>query len=523
MCDSPLTAELSNGKFDGNITLHPLTRTTVKPENTVEDDSILFKSIPTKNDLRRVLERVSGALVDPTKESYGLSGTTRFSFSKLSFDPKGVRWDGTVDYDVKPDSGSNVTGSFPVVLQCFKVTPSTDDLSYTKFVAVDITYSLGRRRHEMNKDVLDARVKTFDLIKYNLSRELYKLYLPTDFPEGCKGNTFRSIYQLNSKIKSGSFATVCAGTHRVSRKKVAIKCTLRKKIKPYDDAVVYSEVGILMTLRHKYICPITDFFVQDDCYFMVLEYMEGGDLFDRLGKKKSYNENDARDLCKNLLEAVAFLHDNKIAHCDLKHNNLLLMCKDDDSFIKIADFGFAARVYAPNCLSDQCGTPYFVAPEIILRSPFGEKSDMWSVGVIMYCLLCGHVPFNGRRNVDLFRAVVNCQYTFGPEWDSMSSQSKSLIKSLLVTDPSTRMSAREALQSEWINLDADELESSMLSEASKQLSVFNARQKLKSIILTTQCAMAIQSFGVRKKHNLLVSREETPDEEVDVDYASDAD
>lgn len=535
MSGSPLTAELSNGKFDGVSSLNLSTRKTVKPDDI--DDSVIFKSIPTKNDLPQVLESVSTALVDPAKESYGLKGLHRFSFSKISFNPEDCVWDGIIDYEVDnlttsktgKEIVSSDTGRFRINLQCFRISSmSNEELdklsSYETFIAVDITSQLGKSRHEMNTGVLVARQKVFETVKHNVARELYKLYLPDEFPEGCKGKTFRSIYQLNSKIKSGSFATVCVGTHRASREKVAVKCTIRKKIQPYDDAVVYSEVGVLSTLKHKYICPINDFFIQDDCYFMVMEYMDGGDLFDRLGHKSTYNECDARDLCGKLLEAVSFLHDHNIAHCDLKHNNLLLKTKDDDSFVKIADFGFAARVYAPNSLSDQCGTPYFVAPEIILRQPFGEKSDMWSVGVIIYCLLSGRVPFNGRRNVDLFRAVVNCEYTFDAEWDKISAHAKDLIKSLLVTDPSARLSARDALRSEWIHDDKKvQLSKNSLEMTGRRLSVFNARQKLKSIILTTQCMVAIQSMGRSgRRRSLIVAPENVPDEDVDVDYASDA-
>lgn len=150
---------------------------------------------------------------------------------------------------------------------------------------------------------------------------------------------------------------------------------------------------------------------------------------------------------------------------------------------------------------------------------------MWSVGVIIYCLLAGRVPFNGRRNVDLFRAVVNCEYSFDADWDGISENAKDLIKSLLVTDPSQRMSAREALQSQWIHdASGPKLSGTSLSNASKQLSVFNARQKLKAIILTTQCMVAIQSMGRAKtKRNLLVAPQDIPDEVLDVDYTSDAD
>jgi len=172
-------------------------------------------------------------------------------------------------------------------------------------------------------------------------------------------------FYIDSQIKAGAFATVFEGTHRVSQKKVAIKCTLRKKISPRDDAAVFNEIGILAAMKHKYVCPIIDFFMQDDCYFMVMEYTGGGDLFDRLDHKGTYNESDARDLCTKLLETVAFLHDNNIAHCDLKHNNLLLMNKDDDTYIKVADFGFASRIYGPSSLSCSCGTPYFIGERIL--------------------------------------------------------------------------------------------------------------------------------------------------------------
>ena len=100
---------------------------------------------------------------------------------------------------------------------------------------------------------------------------------------------------------------MCVGTHRATKAKVAVKCTLRKKIQAYDAAVVYSEVGVLATLKHKYICPINDFFIQDDCYFMVMEHMDGGDLFNRFGHKSTYNEEDASDLVGKFLEAVTII------------------------------------------------------------------------------------------------------------------------------------------------------------------------------------------------------------------------
>lgn len=127
------------------------------------------------------------------------------------------------------------------------------------------------------------------------------------------------------QLKSGSFATVCRGTHRSTGKKVAIKCVLRKDLPPSDDAAIYDEVAILSSVEHAHIVPLIDFFDEKDCYFIVMELMSGGDLFDRIGKKKSYSEADARDLCVKMIKAMAYCHTKKIAHCDMKPKNLLLV------------------------------------------------------------------------------------------------------------------------------------------------------------------------------------------------------
>ena len=190
-------------------------------------------------------------------------------------------------------------------------------------------------------------------------------------------------------------------TRGATGRKVAIKCVLRKDLPPSDDAAIYDEVAILASLNHPHITPLIDFFDEKDCYFIVMELMSGGDLFDRIGEKKSYSEADARDLIVKMLKAVAYCHIRKIAHCDMKPKNLLLMSDDNDSFIKLADFGFAARVHEPKCLTKQCGTPFFVAPEILLRKGYDQQSDMWSVGCIIYLLLSGNLPFMGRSQKEL--------------------------------------------------------------------------------------------------------------------------
>jgi calcium/calmodulin-dependent protein kinase I len=356
-----------------------------------------------------------------------------------------------------------------------------------------------------------------------------------EFPEGCKGSAFREVYQLNarvrvsilhgfacclqtsltlnsntlfilslsliSQLKSGSFATVCRGTHRASGKKVAIKCVLRKDLPPTDDAAIYDEVAILASLSHPHIVPLIDFFEEKDCYFLVMELMSGGDLFDRIGKKKAYSEGDARDLVVKMLKAMSYCHSHKIAHCDMKPKNLLLMSEDNDSYIKLADFGFAARCHEPKTLNKQCGTPFFVSPEILMRQAYDQMSDMWSVGCIVFLLLSGNLPFMGRSQKELFRKIVSGKYEFDDDdWCEISDDAKDLVNKLLVLDPDNRLSASEALRHKWLKMSNDRLSRIKLQGASQRLKTFNARMKLRSAMI------AVDWVGSLKKTSWLSNR-----------------
>jgi calcium/calmodulin-dependent protein kinase I len=277
---------------------------------------------------------------------------------------------------------------------------------------------------------------------------------------------------------------VCRGTHRASSKKVAIKCVLRKDLPPTDDAAIYDEVAIMSSLSHPYIVPLIDFFEEKDCYFLVMELMCGGDLFDRIGKKKFYSEADARDLAVKMLKAMAYCHSHKIAHCDMKPKNLLLMSEDNDSYIKLADFGFAARCHTSKSLTKQCGTPFFVSPEILMRQPYDQQSDMWSVGCIIFLLLSGNLPFLGKNQKELFRKIVSGKFEFDEEeWCDVSHDAIDLVQKLLVLDPDERLTSSQALKHQWMKASAERLSRMGLQGTSQRLKTFNARMKLRSALI----------------------------------------
>lgn len=218
-----------------------------------------------------------------------------------------------------------------------------------------------------------------------------------------------------------------------------------------------------------------------------MDLMEGGDVFDRVGHLDHYDESIARDLCKKMLQAIAHCHNQNIAHCDLKTKNLLLKSVDDHDSVLLADFGFATPVFAPKTLKKQAGTPYFVAPEIVLREQYDQQADMWSVGVIIYCLLSGSLPFTGKRHLDLFKAIIAGDFNFDDDyWEEVSDDAKDLICKLLVTDPDKRYTAMDALNSKWIRASESKLRSNSLARVSTRMRTFNARLKFKSTILVCQ-------------------------------------
>lgn len=287
-------------------------------------------------------------------------------------------------------------------------------------------------------------------ISYGIRRSMARSMFP-QFPEGCRGRPFREVYQLNKKIKSGTFSTVCRGVHRVTGRQVAVKCILRKKIEPSVDAAVFDEVLIMSGLHHKYICPMIDYFEEDRCHFVVMELERGGDLCERLNEKGTYPEDEARGVIRNMCEAMDFVHSKGFAHCDIKPRNYLLRSKKDDLDIRLADFGFAQHVHAPTSLTSQCGTPFFVAPEVINRKPYDQKVDMWSIGVTTYLLLSGDTPFNGKNRQQLFKRI-SCDDPPFPEekWDKISNEALDFVRKLLEKDPAKRLSAKQALSHMWL-------------------------------------------------------------------------
>lgn len=317
-------------------------------------------------------------------------------------------------------------------------------------------------------------------------------------PDSSSGMRFEELYRMKGVLGSGAFSTVRDGYHKSDPgKNFAIKCVDRDKLTEEDAIALIEEVAILKEFDHEHIICLYDFFEESRMYYLVMEQMSGGELFDRIVEKAYYNEKEARDVCKILLKAVGYCHENSVAHRDLKPENLLLVSRGDDARVKIADFGFAKRVTEPKSLSTQCGTPGYVAPEILEGHLYDTKADMWSIGVILYILLGGYPPFIENDQRKLFRKIRKGDYEFHDEyWGAISKEAKTLIGSLLTVKPSNRLSAWEALQNSWITEDEDKLAGRDLGANLSEFKKFNAKRKFKAAVKSVVAVNKLASLGI---------------------------
>jgi tRNA A-37 threonylcarbamoyl transferase component Bud32 len=263
---------------------------------------------------------------------------------------------------------------------------------------------------------------------------------------------FTDIYELGEEIGQGAFSTVRLGINRQTKEKCAVKCISKQRIPIEDEAALKQEVLILRALNHPNILKCYGFFDENEFYYLVMEYMAGGELFDRIVQKTFYSEKEARDVVYILLSTIHYCHIRNIVHRDLKPENLLLSNSQDDAFIKLADFGFAISSQGGfSTLKTQCGTPGYVAPEILSTQPYGKAVDMWSIGVITYILLGGYPPFYDDNQKVLFEKIKKGEYSFHPEyWDAVSVEAKDLISRLLKVNPLERYTSEEALNHSWV-------------------------------------------------------------------------
>ncbi|XP_034233875.1 serine/threonine-protein kinase SIK3-like isoform X2 [Thrips palmi] len=252
-------------------------------------------------------------------------------------------------------------------------------------------------------------------------------------------------YELDKTIGKGNFAVVKLATHVVTKTQVAIKIIDKTKLDEENRKKISREIQIMTKLRHPHIIRLYQVMETEKMIYLVTEYARGGEIFDYLVGQGKMDETEARRIFHQIVEAVNYCHSHNVVHRDLKAENLLLDSKMD---IKLADFGFSNHFIEGQLMSTWCGSPPYAAPELFEGREYdGPKADIWSLGVVLYVLVCGTLPFDGHTLQALRETVISGMFRI-PFFMSMDCEN--LIRNMLVLEPERRYSIRQILRHKWM-------------------------------------------------------------------------
>lgn len=265
--------------------------------------------------------------------------------------------------------------------------------------------------------------------------------------------TIDRFYRMGHMLGEGAFAKVFIGEDAERNDKVAIKIINKDSYDVREMQFIMREVKIMMAIAHDNIVNTFDIFDSRKKLYLVIEYMEGGELFDIIADQGHLSEQRASQVVREIIKGVDYLHEVGVVHCDIKPENILCKSHSWPLQIKLCDFGLANFYdkYNNSTMTAMIGTPGYVAPEVVQRKPYGPPVDMWACGVVLYVMLSGRMPFYGKDDVQCLRMTANGEYSFPDrEWRHVSEDAKSLVRALLQIRPELRLTAKAALQHKWL-------------------------------------------------------------------------
>ncbi|XP_011301772.1 calcium/calmodulin-dependent protein kinase type II delta chain isoform X7 [Fopius arisanus] len=314
-------------------------------------------------------------------------------------------------------------------------------------------------------------------------------------PAAC--TRFSDNYDLKEELGKGAFSVVRRCVQKSTGLEFAAKVINTKKLSQRDFQKLEREARICRKLQHPNIVRLHESIQEENCHYLVFDLVTGGELFEDIVAREFYSEADASHCIQQILESVHHCHHNGIVHRDLKPENLLLASKAKGAAVKLADFGLAIELQGDaQAWYGFAGTPGYLSPEVLKKEPYGKPVDIWACGVILYILLVGYPPFWDEDQHRLYGQIKAGAYDYpSPEWDTVTPEARNLINQMLTVNPSRRITASEALRHPWICQRERVASVVHRQETVDCLKKFNARRKLKGVILTTM--LATRNFSTR--------------------------
>nr|CAB3492948.1 unnamed protein product [Digitaria exilis] len=295
----------------------------------------------------------------------------------------------------------------------------------------------------------------------------------------------KDLYTIGKKLGQGQFGTTYLCVEKATGKEFACKSIAKRKLLTEEDVEdVRREIQIMHHLAgHANVVSIVGAYEDAVAVQLVMELCAGGELFDRIIQRGHYSEKAAAQLTRVIVGVVEACHSLGVMHRDLKPENFLFVNQKEDSPLKAIDFGLSIFFKPGEMFTDVVGSPYYVAPEVLLKH-YGREVDVWSAGVIIYILLSGVPPFWDESEQGIFEQVLKGDLDFSSEpWPSISESAKDLVRKMLIRDPKKRLTAHEALCHPWVCIDGVAPDKPLDSAVLSRLKQFSAMNKLKKMAL----------------------------------------
>mmetsp|Transcript_15880 Transcript_15880/g.29011 ORF Transcript_15880/g.29011 Transcript_15880/m.29011 type:complete len:518 (-) Transcript_15880:180-1733(-) len=320
----------------------------------------------------------------------------------------------------------------------------------------------------------------------------------------------RDFYTVAKKrLGEGSFGKVSEATHKGTGAVRAIKSIAKAGIK--NMTKFNREIEIMKSLDHPNIIKLYETFQDAHNINLVMELCKGGELFDRIVAAGNFSEVQAAVVMQQIFRACYYMHENHVCHRDIKPENFLFASPapidSEDNLLKVIDFGLSCRFTDGQRLTTKAGTACYIAPQC-LQGDYDQSCDLWSIGVVMYVLLCGYPPFNGRDDASVLRKVKTGKYTFNPrEWNQISEDAKELVRMLLQMDPTQRTTAMQGLAHRWIKEKAPNSNKTVQLHVVENLRDFQGHSHLKKAALHF-IATQLDTTQIKALREIFVSLDE---------------